>query len=840
MKSALSKHLFPAIAFDNLQDLVSCLSSILDDPEVEVLRIRNRFSPEYDSKQTAGWRDVNLILRIKSEESRTLGVDRHCCELQLVTKGFIRWRNDFKHAMYLKFRQCRYYSTSWAWLGRLRLQKSYRTTCRPHRLYSEGASRIIDATVTSQVLQSVRDDEEANLQASDSNERTTAPTNPTEVLPAESNHGIHEAVREQPVRERPCQNTIEDTSRVIQTLILQRSVWPSNILDLMLIKARHGFAKASVTNVLYTKRPITAGFSKPPLWFAVLLFVGVVCGFRLLPALLDFWSGYASPGMYFKLIALKCMGGPCNMTEAVSKGARFGVRQSGCPYGVHVTQLRTTPGEISVTYSHNVLANSWYFEAANMDPALYPNNYRLEGSTDGEIWEVLSKGPCSLFVNRTHPQPATCFGADYLLTNSSGEQQLRLAPPIWVNIRELSLCVSCLGLLGAVLVAARDRPSLSKHMFGGALLLSSVLYIASAWIEAVTITHASNDSSTSWMLWGLVFMGLGASVQTETHFLFSLFGFFIGSIGVIVYHSTIVLTSDGPQLFSSIVSRWIALIVLGTTSVFVCSVKALDNRRRYMSIIDDKQLYDSEWDRLWQSQPEQLQRLGDALRRIHESGTDARQHIKRVTTSAPAIFLKRLQGSEGEDIHSSADVPRVESLDQLFAHAAVIQVILRRKVQIWALASGGSFPLMHPAYECVRWDIAKADQDLQSKIKWTQLKSCDRAIEKLVRSYEDDVSRLCDISREAIIFEDLDDLVKCVHAISCDLEVEVIRVKNRLSHDYQSWETAGFRSVQFNLRIVTEETTRLGIAAHICELQLLLKSIWKCKTNVGHSQYVAW
>mmetsp|Transcript_38744 Transcript_38744/g.60439 ORF Transcript_38744/g.60439 Transcript_38744/m.60439 type:complete len:93 (-) Transcript_38744:291-569(-) len=86
----------------------------------------------------------------------------------------------------------------------------------------------------------------------------------------------------------------------------------------------------------------------------------------------------------------------------------------------------------------------------------------------------------------------------------------------------------------------------------------------------------------------------------------------------------------------------------------------------------------------------------------------------------------------------------------------------------------------------------------------------------------------------------MDDLVKCVHAISHDLEVEVIRCKNRLSSGYDSWQTAGFRSVQFNLRIVNDETKRLGIDAHICELQLHLMSFWKCKTAVGHAKYVDW
>ena len=63
--------------------LHSCLQRIAEDQDVVVLRVKNRFDPCHDARSTAGYRCVSLNLRIITEETKTLGIDSHVCEIQL-------------------------------------------------------------------------------------------------------------------------------------------------------------------------------------------------------------------------------------------------------------------------------------------------------------------------------------------------------------------------------------------------------------------------------------------------------------------------------------------------------------------------------------------------------------------------------------------------------------------------------------------------------------------------------------------------------------------------------------------------------------------------------------
>ena len=42
----------------------------------------------------------------------------------------------------------------------------------------------------------------------------------------------------------------------------------------------------------------------------------------------------------------------------------------------------------------------------------------------------------------------------------------------------------------------------------------------------------------------------------------------------------------------------------------------------------------------------------------------------------------------------------------------------------------------------------------------------------------------------------------------------------------------GYRDVLINLRIVSQETVRLGVEIHVCEVQLVLDSFWMLKVRM--------
>ena len=76
------------IVFDCVRDLFDCLRAIEADPEVLLLRIKNRMDPAYDAQQSGGYRDVSLNLRIVSALTSSYAVDAHVCEVQLILRQF--------------------------------------------------------------------------------------------------------------------------------------------------------------------------------------------------------------------------------------------------------------------------------------------------------------------------------------------------------------------------------------------------------------------------------------------------------------------------------------------------------------------------------------------------------------------------------------------------------------------------------------------------------------------------------------------------------------------------------------------------------------------------------
>ena len=77
-----------SIIFDDAADISTCLLNISADPDVLIVRIKNRLDPAYNSAVSAGYRDVVLNLKICNERTMDLGVNEHVCEVQLVHRLF--------------------------------------------------------------------------------------------------------------------------------------------------------------------------------------------------------------------------------------------------------------------------------------------------------------------------------------------------------------------------------------------------------------------------------------------------------------------------------------------------------------------------------------------------------------------------------------------------------------------------------------------------------------------------------------------------------------------------------------------------------------------------------
>jgi len=172
-------------------------------------------------------------------------------------------------------------------------------------------------------------------------------------------------------------------------------------------------------------------------------------------------------------------------------------------------------------------------------------------------------------------------------------------------------------------------------------------------------------------------------------------------------------------------------------------------------------------------------------------------------------------------------------IDELYIHAPFIDFLLRRKIQIWGCKFGGMYRSMRNGFQ--KWD-AKAAQD-DSDVMWCGIKHLDRSVEKILRVYDGDVSQLLDVCRQCIVFENVRDLHNCLQGIWQDVDVDIVRIKNRLSPSYDSSKTAGYRDVAINIAITPPDMSGV-IDTHICEVQLVLKSTSELKSGEGHKRYI--
>jgi hypothetical protein len=135
---------------------------------------------------------------------------------------------------------------------------------------------------------------------------------------------------------------------------------------------------------------------------------------------------------------------------------------------------------------------------------------------------------------------------------------------------------------------------------------------------------------------------------------------------------------------------------------------------------------------------------------------------------------------------------------QLFAQACGIDIILRSKLRTWATNSKGMYIKLIDGVKSNtfgRWSDLGTASDSESSIAWAQLKNPQRCVEKLYRAYNGDASRLVDLCRQTIVFDEMHDLVNCLEIILADEEVCVERVKNRMDVKYDIRTTAGYRFV---------------------------------------------
>ena len=89
------------IIFPSLASIERCLKAIVDDPQLEIVAVKNRYDPLSAADSTAGYRAVVVVFRVVTELTNTLGVAGHACELQLVHHEMAQLVTPAEHLRYL-------------------------------------------------------------------------------------------------------------------------------------------------------------------------------------------------------------------------------------------------------------------------------------------------------------------------------------------------------------------------------------------------------------------------------------------------------------------------------------------------------------------------------------------------------------------------------------------------------------------------------------------------------------------------------------------------------------------------------------------------------------------
>ena len=96
-----------SVVFERPEDLGESLVLLTDDPEIEVVRVKNRLHASYDAISTAGYRDVLVNGRFKNDTVVRLGVDRHIFEILLILRPFADLKTEEGHRNYKLYRDLR-------------------------------------------------------------------------------------------------------------------------------------------------------------------------------------------------------------------------------------------------------------------------------------------------------------------------------------------------------------------------------------------------------------------------------------------------------------------------------------------------------------------------------------------------------------------------------------------------------------------------------------------------------------------------------------------------------------------------------------------------------------
>ena len=399
------------------------------------------------------------------------------------------------------------------------------------------------------------------------------------------------------------------------------------------------------------------------------------------------------------------------------------------------------------------------------DSAQAPVRWVVEASADNgstwlsvgaSVWRLNSDGSSSLYPQLPYsvPLPAPAATARSLLLIEAGiagtEVRVDGRPP-----------------LSWVLIGCTDNVyySLGFFSFSAAGLLGHAHWIRLLWLALLGVDALFNLAAIAaiafaepWMWRETAEMGLyvlslavlaGGSAFYEQSFIAFLLLYCLLDMGSYAIPGVLLYKRSWAAVLLEQLMTLTAVGLIFCIAAFVFRRRAIT--RAHSLVLADRRRYDTAWGALRSDPAAEVALMSvrdEAARFLSRTGVIhasrcCRQFVRRgpprrykLSESLRNLGLELLPSlprfASSPPSHSQSEP--VRSLDQLYVQAWCLNPILRRKVQQWALESGGCFVTRRLDGTLAFVPFAEAQCD-EGGIRWSNVKSSSRAIEKLVRVY---------------------------------------------------------------------------------------------------------
>jgi len=228
------------------------------------------------------------------------------------------------------------------------------------------------------------------------------------------------------------------------------------------------------------------------------------------------------------------------------------------------------------------------------------------------------------------------------------------------------------------------------------------------------------------------------------------------------------------------------IVLLLVLLILVLRRKAL--KKSELVVKDDMRMYEDLWRKISVEEADHVEHLAGVISSAGITDRSARQlNRKRVTPQQAQRQLLRQAHDpllDGLGLITQPDTldytSPVKSLDQLYASGTAVYNLAVERIKVWSSGSGGmllartsgdeELRVEGGKYTYVFWDEVKGTER-EHDIVWAPLKHYNRAVEKILRCYGGDTSKLLDICRQCLIFENLSDLSATLGKILTDGQV---------------------------------------------------------------------